>query len=366
MAIKNITDRISDFDFDLITARFDNKLPEHEKMGNISVFRVGGSLCMFGSAVLKIFLPLAIFFKAINLIKNNSYCLVHAFQASHGAGAGWLLKFLYPKLPFVVTLQEGKNLDSQGLLINFFRGLILRKADHATAISQYLKNLIARYNKTVHVSVIPNGVNVEAFSKQFSYGDLTFVENKLGISPDDFVVISTSRLVEKNGIDVLVGSLKFLKDLVLSRKFKLLLLGEGSLKESLKFQVKSLKLERDVIFAGTINNDELPIYLKIADVFVRPSRSEGLGTAFLEAMAAGVPIIGTKVGGIPDFLKDGETGLFCKVDDANDIADKIKTLLNDNNLRDKLKDNGRRLVLEKYNWDNIARQFGELYKRIGK
>ena len=89
--------------------------------------------------------------------------------------------------------------------------------------------------------------------------------------------------------------------------------------------------------------------------------SEGLGTAFLEAMAAGVPIIGTSVGGISDFLKDGETGLFCRVGDPADLADKMNVILSDENLRNNLARNGRRLVEEKYDWNKIAEKFRNLY-----
>jgi glycosyltransferase involved in cell wall biosynthesis len=101
--------------------------------------------------------------------------------------------------------------------------------------------------------------------------------------------------------------------------------------------------------------------LKISDVFVRPSLSEGLGNAFLEAMAASIPVIGTPVGGIPDFLKDEETGLFCEVGNPEDIAQKIEKLVFDDSLRKRIIENGLELVKEKYDWGFIAAQYIELY-----
>ena len=145
---------------------------------------------------------------------------------------------------------------------------------------------------------------------------------------------------------------------------KLLIAGGGHLRESLKLKVKSLKLENNVEFVGEVSNDLLPQYLVKASIFVRPSLSEGLGTSFLEAMAAGLAIIGTNVGGIPDFLTDGETGLFCKVSNPQDLADKIILLMKDDDLRNNLVDNGRRLVQEKYRWDKIAAEFGKIYDGI--
>jgi len=145
---------------------------------------------------------------------------------------------------------------------------------------------------------------------------------------------------------------------------KLLVLGSGPLRRRLEDSVGGLGLQDKVFFLGDISNEEVPKYLAIADIFVRPSLSEGLGTAFLEAMATGVPIIGTPVGGIPDFLKDSETGLFCEVKNPASIAKKIKLLLEDDDLRSKIIRNARQLIEERYSWDKIAPQMAEIFDKI--
>lgn len=361
LAIKNITDRLPDFEFDLITSRLDKNTPKYEKFGNVSVFRVGGSLSLAGLLLPKNLFPLAVFLKARKLLKNNGYIAVHAFQASGAAGAGWLLKYFYPKLPFLITLQEGKNLEEQGFLINFFRSLIIKKANRATAISRYLKEYILKVNGKLKVDIIPNGVDIAAFSKNFSYGELTDLENKLGIRPDDKVIVSVSRLVSKNGIDLLIEAVKNVKLQMLNAKC--LIVGEGPERENYELRITNYGLEKDIIFTGTVSQEELPLYLKISDVFVRPSRSEGLGSAFLEAMAAGVPIIGTRVGGIPDFLQDRKTGLFSTLE-PEDIAFKIRIILENDKLRQEMVNNATALVREKYDWDKIALEFGKLYSDI--
>ena len=106
-------------------------------------------------------------------------------------------------------------------------------------------------------------------------------------------------------------------------------------------------------------------------MFVRPSLSEGLGNSFLEAMAAGVPIIGTNVGGIPDFLIDpstgsrqAATGLFCETANPKSIAEKIELLLTDEDLRQKLIINGKKAVAEKYDWDKIAARMKVIIGRL--
>ena len=132
------------------------------------------------------------------------------------------------------------------------------------------------------------------------------------------------------------------------------------MEKKLKSQVKSLNLESKVVFIEMVQPQDLPVYLKISDVFIRPSRSEGLGSSFLEAMAVGIPVIATKVGGIPDFLKDRETGLFCTLE-PGDIASKINIIFENEMLRRNIIENSRALVADKYNWDKISKQYENIY-----
>ena len=118
----------------------------------------------------------------------------------------------------------------------------------------------------------------------------------------------------------------------------------------------------NIVFFGEVLPNEIYNYLTSADVFVRASRSEGLGNSFLEAMGANLPIIGTPVGGIPDFLKDGETGLFVRPDDPQDLAGKIILLLEDSDLYEKISKNGRDLVVDHYSWESVSRSMLRIFK----
>ena len=117
---------------------------------------------------------------------------------------------------------------------------------------------------------------------------------------------------------------------------------------------------------GFVKPEELPKFYAIADVFCRPSLSEGLGNSFLEAMAAGVPVVATPVGGIPDFLRDGKTGWFCRVNDPASIAEKIKYILDEQNKAEaqKVINNAKQMVLDKYDWDGIAGQMENIFKAL--
>ena len=145
---------------------------------------------------------------------------------------------------------------------------------------------------------------------------------------------------------------------------KLQILGSGPEETSLKNLAEELNIADKIEFLGNIDNDKLPEYLSQADIFARPSRSEGLGISFLEAMAMGLPVIAPPVGGIPDFLKDRETGLFVQEEDPADLAEKIKLLLNDENLRNRIAQAGQKLVLENYSWGTIASKMDRIFKKL--
>ena len=184
-------------------------------------------------------------------------------------------------------------------------------------------------------------------------------------------IITTSRLVHKNGVDTLIDAVNLLKEPV-----RLEILGDGPEYNKLKFKIENLKLADRIQLLGHIEPEKIPAHLARADVFVRPSRSEGLGNSFLEAMAAGLPVIGTKVGGIPDFLKEyntnlrmgtnatnGENGLFTEVDNPKDLAGKIAFLINNDELCKKLGENGRKLVIGQYSWDNISKKMETIFNK---
>jgi glycosyltransferase involved in cell wall biosynthesis len=176
---------------------------------------------------------------------------------------------------------------------------------------------------------------------------------------DDVVLVTASRLSLKNGVDDLVRSLTSLPANV-----KVLVIGDGEDREMLKALTASLDLTERVVFAGQRGHDELPALLQASDVFVRASLSEGLGNSFLEAMASGIPIIGTPVGGIPDFLKDGETGVFCSPRDPVSIAVAVRRIVDDGGLRAQLVQQGEVTVRNGYAWDGIAVRMNQLLNSL--
>jgi len=355
IAVKEITDRLGDrFDFDLITYKFKKEWSDLEKIGNVNVYRV--------RSINKFFFVFKAYFLAEKLSKKNSYSVVWSIMAAYAGFSALFFKFFNPKIPFLLTLQEGDSeeyiLKRVGFFHPFWR-LIFKKADHIQAISNFLADFGRRHGARCPISVISNGVDI----KKFLISNFQFLNKST--NSNFKTIITTSRLVHKNGIDILIRAASELKKSQVSDfRFRILILGDGPEHEKLQILAQNLGVQDEVIFIGHIEPDKIPEYLYQADIFVRPSRSEGLGNSFLEAMAAGLPVIGTPVGGIPDFLKDGETGIFCEPDNPKDLANKVELLFEDKNLSNNLSANGKKLVFEKYSWDKIALEISDILNKL--
>ncbi|OJI07257.1 hypothetical protein BK005_02140 [bacterium CG10_37_50] len=152
----------------------------------------------------------------------------------------------------------------------------------------------------------------------------------------------------------------------LPANLKLELLGEGPERTNLENLVRDNHLESRVTFRGFILSEQLATYYSSALVFVRPSLSEGLGNAFLEAMAYGLPVLGTNVGGIKDFLVDNQTGFVCRPMDPEHLASRLKFILDPVNqtLVATVVSQAKVLVEEKYNWVKIALRFNHLLSSL--
>ncbi len=344
VAVREIASKlVGKFDFFIITSRFDKKLPKIEKIPEGTVVRLG-----FGNILDKYWLPVL-----GTLWAWRVPGILFGLDISQGSLAPVLLKFFQPKRFFILNIQYGygdRRLASGRLgMMNLAFRLILFYADYVTAISTYLLEVARKYGYKGEADVIPNGV------EKIQSADYTKNKQKTEYK----TIITISRLVPKNGIDILIKAVAKVKEEILS--VKCLILGDGPERKRLEQMAKDLGVSTNVEFLGDIPHGNIFEYLAKSNVFVRPSRSEGLGNSFLEAMAAGLPVIGTSVGGIPDFLKDGKTGLFSRVDDPKDLAEKILNLLKNETLAKSLIENSQLMIKERFLWDGIAIKYENLF-----
>jgi glycosyltransferase involved in cell wall biosynthesis len=377
LAIKEETGRIESIEFDMITLRFDSDLPKFERIGNVNVHRIGFTkkgaqmkdLIKFPLKLNKILFPFLAFVKARKLHKEINYDGIWAMMAAYAGFAAMFFKLFNPRVPYLLTLQEGDPIDYILKKVRFVRPMfnkIFTKADYIQTISHYLAEFAQSMGFLGRLKVVPNAVNTKYFSQEYSEEELDELKKELGKDGDDKFVITTSRLVLKNAVDDVIKSLQYL-----SENVKFIILGDGPDKERLVELTKELKLEKRVKFLGLIDHKVMPKYLKVSDIFIRPSLSEGFGNSFIEAMAAEIPVIATPVGGIVDFLYDPErnsdkdsTGLFCNVRDPKSISKQIEKLLENKELKNNILKNAKEMVFEKYDWDIIARDMKEIFENL--
>ncbi len=351
LAIQEVADRITDFNFFLLTCRMDRRYSARERIGNIEVRRLGVGVPILD----KLLAPALGMYEARRIMRTVDVSLFWGVMVSYMTLAPVLLKRwrLHKRIPFLLTLQEGDSEDylrhARAGLIGFSWRLALRHADQVHAISMYLSHLARYFGYIRPVKVIPNGVATDIFTPRVR-------------ATSGHVVITTSRLVKKNGIDILIRSIAEVEKRypdVMCR-----IIGDGVERGRLEMLAHDLGLSGKILFCGALPFSSISKELATADVFVRPSRSEGLGTSFLEAMAAGLPVVATQVGGIEDFLSDGVTGLFANIDDAHDVAEKIMLLFANPELRASLVSTARARVVESYSWDRVASQMEAIMKEL--
>ena len=358
IAIEEVSRRLKDrFDFTIVTARMRRDIPKRELRPEGTVIRLG-----FGTRFDKWLLPVLVLFRisdfGFRISAKQKNVLLWGMDLSQGSLAALAFKFFHPRTPLVFTLQYGENEErirrGRGGFIRRALCAILFHADAVTAISSYLLALSGEYRYRGIARLIPNGVDGEKFKIQNSKVRSSRKNQK--------IVITTSRLVKKNGIDVLIRAMKEVKKSISGAECWIL--GDGPERGALEKLSLSLGLGESVQLLGSIPHEEVPNYLCKADVFVRPSRSEGMGNSFVESLSCGVPIIGTPVGGIPDIIEDGVTGLFARPEDPGDLAQKILRLLRDRKLQNRIAVRGQDMVRDRFSWDRIADIYSDLFREL--
>lgn len=374
VALKEITDRIdsSEIEFHLICNRYDSTLPHIEHIGNVTVYRIGittqnpsmADLRRFPLHLNKLLFQFFAFWKARELHRSYQFDGIWAMMAhTTGVPAG-LMKTLFPGVTYILTLQEGDPPAQIERTMWWFGPLFRRafsKADTVQAISTFLATWGKRMGATCPIEVIPNAVDTARFSAELGAGARAEVRAALGADAEDTLLVTTSRLVHKNAVDDVIRALAHLPAHV-----RFVVFGTGPDEEMLRALARECGVLDRVDFRGYADHADLPRYLAAADIFVRPSRSEGMGNSFIEAMTAGIPVIATQEGGIIDFLADRErnperetTGWAVDVDSPLQIAAAVRYIMANPEAVRMITARARAMVVEQYDWDTVVQAMRE-------
>jgi len=223
----------------------------------------------------------------------------------------------------------------------------VKNLDTVIVPSQEMKRRISRLQNN-RIYVIPNGTNIKAH-----------FDNNLMDHEGFSYILFMGRLCKEKGLDVLIRALPKIIQIV--GPTLLIVAGSGNDQKNLVDLVKEEKLEDLVRFLGFLSGEKKEAILQRSSLVVVPSRYESFGIILLEAMAYGKPVVASRIGGIPEIVRDRETGLLFEVGDVTGLADRIIELIEKPDLRKKIGDAGRKLA-ERYSWSVIADQTIALYQ----
>src|SRR3990167_6984859 len=382
MPVKKTTDRIDpdDIAFDMITLRLSAKLAKKERIGNVVVYRIGfcksnplpGDLVKFPLKLNKYLYTFLSWYKAARLHSAHRYDALWSVMTSYASFGALFFKMSHPSVKYLFTLNDGDPIEYLKRKARFVYPLFVRlftKADLVHAPSTYLGNFARSMGYRGEVEFIPNALDVEDFSRGYPEAEISAVRQKLGKKPGDIFLITTSRLVKKNAVDDVIRSLGLMPENV-----HFFILGKGPDMEMLERLAKNEGVVERVHFLGHVDLKEIPRYLKACDIFVRPSLSEGMGNSPIEAMAAGLPVISTQVGGLSDSIIDPDrnpgsiaTALAVDVRSPEQIAKQVKRFLDNKEERQRIV--RQAIAFAKTNYNSTAidkamreRVFGKLLR----
>ncbi|MDB5319084.1 MAG: hypothetical protein JWN40_715 [Phycisphaerales bacterium] len=191
----------------------------------------------------------------------------------------------------------------------------------------------------------------------------------LGVPDDSILIVAMGRMIEVKGLHVLVGS----ADRILGQRPQahLVIAGDGPMRGEIE-RVASLAATRNRIhLTGALPRAQVAQLLADADLFVNPGiidsggRAEGLGITTIEAMASGLPCVGSRVGGIAETITDGETGFLVPPGDAEELSRAVGQLADDPGLRQQMGQAGRRIAKERFTWGVLAGEVADIYRQVG-
>jgi len=231
----------------------------------------------------------------------------------------------------------------------------LRKANRVTATSYFLKNAVSLLEPGLSgVIVIPFGIDPDKF---------VFSQRP----DDDIVTIGIAKsLRPKYGIDILIKAFKISTESY--KNIRLSIAGRGNYADKYKSMVRECGLSDLIDFVGFIDYDKLPEFFSKLDIFAMPSISDGesFGVAALEASASGVPVVATRVGGVPEVVLDGKTGFLVERKNVDELARALEKLITNPELRRQMGKAGREFVEKNYRWEDNLKSMENLYFEMMK
>ena len=338
----------------VVTAQF-GPLPAQESRGGITVYRVPALRRRQdrSTPLEQIAFILSASFWTLRLVPRFKPDVTLAFFGIPSGAVAWLLKKLY-RIPYIISLRGG---DVPGfrpydfhlyhrLMAPFLR-VIWTNAARIVANSNGLRQLANTFDARYEIPIIPNGIDLQAYSSMDR--DWSFPR-----------LLSVGRVVHQKGLDLAMRALGGLKQLTWEWRIA----GDGPQMQILQSLAKELGIADRVQFLGWQSSEQLIESYKQANVFLFPSRHEGMPNAMLEAMASGLPIIATCIAGSEELVLDDKTGYLVPSEDIESLQTALKKLLSDPARREQMGYASRAHAEANYSWESTARQYALLLEKV--
>jgi hypothetical protein len=287
--------------------------------------------------------------------------LIHAHTATPDGLAGIILG-KYFRVPVVCTLRGSdiNSYPSRSRLVYRLTRFVLEKADSIVAVSHCLaqsaKNMAL---KPIATEVIYNGVDTNLF---YPIRDRQKLRTILALPERGFIITFVGALTKSKGIEELLDSFHLL--VREEKSCRLLLIGDGDSYAPIERKVKRGELHKNIIVLGSRPHSEVALYMKTSDLFVLPTHSEGMPNSLLEAMACGLPVVATPVGGVPEVIHDRENGMLVPVQEVSGLYESMLMLVKDKSLRDRMSTAAVNTITQNFSWSKNANDHIKMYQSI--
>ncbi len=284
--------------------------------------------------------------------------VVHIFFGVPDGPIGWLLKRAYG-LPYIISLRgadvpsdEVKRFAKQYKVLRpFIRGL-WHNADALVAVSNGLRSYAKETAPNLPIQVIPNAIDLSAFTPPMQRE-----------TDGPIRLLYVGRFNVFKNVETLVEAVGKLSQMDVS-EFELRLVGEGEQRPVLERMVSELDLTRKVHFVGWVARDRVADHYRSADIFVTATTWEGMPNTVLEAMACGLPIVGTQAPGLQELVHDGLNGYLVPIKDAEALAEVLASLIENGYERRRMGHESRKLAEREFAWEYIAKQYLGVYEQV--
>jgi L-malate glycosyltransferase len=290
--------------------------------------------------------------------------IVHAHYAVPHATAAYLAEQMLGSapgaaVPRTVTTLHGTDITLVGSDPSYARvvGFSIERSDGVTAVSRSLRaDTIAALGIRHQIEVIPNFLDCAVYRRRF---DADLRERLCPSDRCDALVVHVSNFRPVKRVDVALDVFGEIRQRVRAR---LVLIGDGPVRMELERRAIEKGLAADVTFVGE-QHDLVP-WLSVADLFLLPSAQESFGLAALEAMACEVPVVASRVGGLPEIVEDGVTGFLCPPGNVEEMAERGVAVLSDPGLRASIGRTAAEMVRERYCTGRVVPQYEAEYQRV--